>query len=408
MLLCTRKVENNASNCPQPFKSPVVSPLLDLIHMSSIAAWAAAVLPGSPAPLSPCSFLLPTPPSPKPVDLTNLGYTTVFIRIPNTLSRIIPSSPKQQLRSTPSILRRLRSLTKRTPSKKAKYDRVPSPSLMQFAAGGNIDSHTDPVMKPQGAASQTGVYKDENGHLWWDEDKKIECTHLLEGGEGVDMYNYDGNEGMDEWVGFSSLSQQRCAPLAMDTPAGRSASELDRREILSTPGSSQLGARNIVKPAEDAAHPVVPGLSLLSVPSRARKATGDAVKHLRKPEFLVDVDPFGRGPRTSTGEAFVDSTSASRPKGKARKRPAPLKIPSSASSSMKPSNSPPSSASWPSAESLRREFLGNSSEPMSHATTSLAGIAGSCQGHLRAAEDCTKKPSRLNLRAMFGLGMSTS
>ena len=407
MLLCTRKVENNESNCPHPFKSPVVSTLL--IHMSSIAAWAAAVLPGSPAPLSPCSFLLPTPPSPKPVDLTNLGYTTVFIRIPNTIARIVPSSPKQQLRSTPSILRRLRSLTKRTgtSSKRNKYDRVPSPTLMEFTAGGNIDSHTDRVMKPQGAASQTGVYKDENGHLWWDEDKKIECTHLLEGGEGVDMYNYDGNEGMDEWVGFGSLSQQRRAPLAMDTAAGRPASELDRREILSTPGSSQLGARNIVKSGEDTAYPVVPGPSLLSVPSRARKAAGDAVKHLRKPEFLVDVDPFGRGP-PSTGEAFVDSTSASRPKGKARKRPAPLKIPSSASSSVKPSNSPPSSASWPSAESLRREFLGNSSEPISHATTSLAGIAGSCQGHLRAAEDYTKKPSRLNIRAMFRLGMSTS
>ena len=67
-----------------------------------------------------------------------------------------------------------------------------------------------------------------------------------------------------------------------------------------------------------------------------------------------------------------------------------------------------SSDLWPSAESLRREFLGNSSEPISHATTSLAGIAGSCQGHLRAAEDYTKKPSRLNIRAMFRLGMSTS
>lgn len=376
--------------------------------MSSIAAWAAAVLPGSPAPLSPCSFLLPSPaPSPKPVDLTNLGYTTVFI---HTLSRIVPTSPKQQLRSTPSILRRLRSVTKRvgTSSKKTKYARVPSPSLandLQFAVGGNIDSHTNQVMKAQGARSQTGVYRDENGHLWWDEDKQNEYTHLLDG-EGVDMYNYEGNEG-DVWV-RDSRSQQRSAPLAMDMTAGRPSNKLDRRESLSTPGS-QLGARNCVRPIEDAAHPVVPGLSLLSVPSRARKVVGDAVKHLRKPEFLVDVDPFGRG----TGKAFADTTSASRPKGKVKKRPAPLKIPSSASSSKKPSNSPPSSASWPSADSLRREFLVNSSEPMpqvlpSHATTSLAGVADPFQARLRAAGDSTEKPCRVNLHAMFGLGMSTS
>lgn len=263
---------------------------------------------------------------------------------------------------------------------------------MQFAAEDN------------GAASQTGVgvvYNDEDGHLWWD-DEQTEYTHLLDG-ECVDMYDYEGNEGADAWVGFSScrdsLSQQRSAPLTMDMTAGRSSSEL----------GSRLGARNIVKPAEDAAYPVVPGLSLLSVPSRARKAASAAVKHLRKPEFLVDVDPFGRG-SPSTGKTFVDTTSASRPKGKAKKRPAPLKIPSSASSSMKPSNSAPFSASWPSEESLRREFLGNPFEQVlpSHVTTSMAGIAGSCQGHPRAAGDCTEKPSGLNLLAMFGLGMSKS
>ena len=288
-------------------------------------------------------------------------------------------------------------------------------AVMQFAEGSSsIDTHANRVMKAPGAASRARVdvvYKDENDHLWRDEDENYDRTHLLEG-EDVDndMYNYNGNEEVGSWARFGSCrdspSQQRSAPL-VDMIIGRPSSELDRRKSLSTRGF-QLGARNI---AEDAAHQVVPGLSLLSVPSRARKAAGGAVKHPRKPEFLVDVAPMG--PRSpSIGKTFVDATSASRPKCKPRRRPPPLKIPSSASSSTKPSNPALPSASFPSTGSLRREFLENPFEPIpqvlsSRATMSLAGTAGPCQSHLRAADDhCTEMPFRLNLRAVFGLGMS--
>jgi len=193
---------------------------------------------------------------------------------------------------------------------------------MQFVNGGSIDANAKRAMKARESQAGVGIiYKDENGHLWWDEDEKYEFAHLLEG--------KDIDEGLSSCR--DSPSQQRSALLATDT-----ASTL----------ASHLGERDIVKLAEETVYPVVPGLSVLTVPSRARKSADGAVEHLRQPEFLVDVVPFG------TRLANVGTVPASRPKGKAKRRPAPLKIPSSVSSSKKPSNPALPSAGLGPAEEL--------------------------------------------------------
>ncbi|KAM6497229.1 hypothetical protein JOM56_007702, partial [Amanita muscaria] len=385
-----------------------------------IAAWAATVQPGSPAPpsiFSPGSpsFISLTPPpksSPKFVDLTALGYTTIFVQFPKTPLTASPyprprqptvkesMAPQQQQRSTSSAFGRLRSLANignrsrsksvsagagassskpkpTTESKKAKHAHVPPPpplanelALMQFVEGGSVESHAKRVMKAQARAaagshynpqnvSVGAVYRDDRGNVWWDEDEQYEYAHLL-AGESVDMYAYQGNEGADAWVKFGKQS-----PSGKDSPPGKQQSrtpppDLERRESLSTQESDLV---NIVKPVEDGNMPVtVPGLSLLSVPMRARKQA------LRKPEFLVDVAAFG--PRSPPGvsksfDANTATTSdAVRLKGKARRRPAPLKIPSPVSTSKRPSNPALPSAGLPLAERAQREFIENSFKPM--------------------------------------------
>lgn len=330
--------------------------------MSSIAAWAAAVHPGSPAPPSPShSFFQPTP-----VDLTTLGYTPIFIHFPCTRSppRAVPTSPKQQQQST---LRRLCSLANFSPrskpvtgagasSKKPKYAHVPLPpplaneiALMQFAGGGSIDANAKRVMKAQGSQAGVGVIlKDENGHLWWDEDEKYEYTHLLEG--------KDVDEGLSP--------------------------------CRDSPSQQHFGERDIIKLAEDA-YPVVPGLSVLTVPSRARKSADGVVEHLRQPEFLVDVAPFGpRSANVGTGIADATSLPASRPKSKPKRRPAPLKISSPVSSTKKPSNPALPSARLGSAEELMPLYR--------------VQVLSSHVDH-ESGWNCWP---RLDLRTIFGAGMS--
>ncbi|KAF8347932.1 hypothetical protein F5887DRAFT_1099644 [Amanita rubescens] len=326
--------------------------------MSSIAAWAAAVHPGSPAPPSP-SFIQPTP-----VDLTTHGYTPIFINIPYTRSppRALPTSPKQQQQST---LRRLfcplsKSVTGAgASSKKRKYAHVPPPlslaneiALMQFVNGGSINANGKRAMKARESQAGVGViYKDENGHIWWDEDEKYEYAQ----GQDVD-------EGLSSCREFPS--QQRSAPLATDT-----ASTL----------VSHLGERDIVKLAEETTYPVVPGLSVLTVPSRARKSADGAVEHLRQPEFLVDVAPFG---------TRLANAASPRPKDKAKRRPAPLKILSPVSSFKKPSN-----------PALPSAGLGSAEEPMPLPRVQIL------PSHVDHESGWNQWP-RLDLRTIFRAGMS--
>ncbi|KAK2462738.1 hypothetical protein APHAL10511_005256 [Amanita phalloides] len=400
--------------------------------MSSITAWAAAVIPGSPAPPSP----------PTIVDLTPFGYTTIFLHFPHLPSTALPPSPLPKQQS--STLRRLRSLAGlRTRSKSVsgavskpkppKHAHVVAPrplanelALMQFVNGGSIETHAKRVMMAQARAAAgshhnsrpTGVgevYRDEFGRIWWDEDEEYEYAHLLDG-ENADMYAYEGNEGMEAWVKFGkdsrSWTPQRSVPLAKDMIT---ADDLKRKESTSTRDSHI----DIVKPAEEAAYPVVPGLSVLSVPSRAKRAANGTAKHLRKPEFIVDVAAFGPRSPNVVNKASADVTA---PKGKARRRPAPLTILPSASLSKKPTNPALPTAGLPSAEGLRREFVENSfypiplPQPQIHTQSSREFSSDSTPKtatkgwRLRIPQIGTfsssvKKPSTLDLRVAFEAGI---
>ncbi|KAF8638447.1 hypothetical protein AX17_002204 [Amanita inopinata Kibby_2008] len=431
------------------------------IKNKSIAAWAAHVQPGSPAPPSPSSppsqrrpsLSRRSPTSPKLVDLTALGYTTVFVHFPKTPTTPSPylrsrhtqqqqpatvdvdsdmagPQQQQQQRSASSTLGRLRSLASlrargrsksinassskaiitnpgagatskksttpkaREESKRAKYTRVLPPpplanelALMQFADGGSIDAHAKRVMQAQAKAAAGShanardaglgvVHRDEKGGVWWDEDEEYEYAHLLDD-EDVDMYDYEEEMGAAAWVSFGAaapgvaakenlMTQQRALDIAAlaGVDSGSAEGELERRGSLSTQ-DSDLDARYLVKPADsEAPLPILPGLSVLSVPLRARRGADAQAKHLRKPEFLVDLAAFG--PRSpSPSKSFADAAGCLRQKGKARRRPAPLKLFLAASSVKKPSNPALPTAGLPlvEAETARKEFIEDSFEP---------------------------------------------
>ncbi|KAJ7035578.1 hypothetical protein C8F04DRAFT_1097740 [Mycena alexandri] len=394
--------------------SPPVQVLLPLTtptrrrSNSAISSWAALVQPGSPPPRSPRrrpstsssrrpsivsrrpsighgpaaagSFinLIDTPttaahrstPSVKEFDLTNLGYSSVFVHIPITPSTPspflqpksaanpyahipippIPASPPAKRRGLKhfrslSALTRTRSKSvssmpaaappPTTPKssktqffavsiakrKKAQYKFVrPAPlanelAMMQFADGGSLESHAKRVMAHQAKVSGPGVgvgevFRDGNGGLWWDEDEEWEYAHLLGGEEQL----VAGQDEM-QWVQFDEQDKENEISLALAGLAGE-----ERRGSVSTQ-DSDLDARYLVQPAEDEEMvnfvPLTlrrPGMSVLALPSRPRRAA----KHLHKPEFLIDA-AFG-APRSPKFAA------PSKPKGNARRRPAPLKL----------------------------------------------------------------------------------
>ncbi|KAF8166626.1 hypothetical protein K438DRAFT_1730731 [Mycena galopus ATCC 62051] len=383
----------------QPLPVPPVQVLLPITtpsrrrSNSAIASWAAKVQPGSPPPRSPrrrpstsssrrpsiCSrrpsishgqardgssfILVDTPttathrktPSVKEFDLTDLGYSSVFVHFPVTPSTPspfvqpksavyahipippIPASPPAKARRGLKHFRSLSALTRSraksvssmpaTPAvpksakaqffavsiakrKKAQYKFVrPAPlanelAMMQFADGGSLESHAKRVMAHQAKSAGPGVgvgeiFRDGNGGLWWDEDEEWEYAHLLAGEERL----VAGANDM-QWVQFDEQDKEN--------------DELERRGSVSTQ-DSDLDARYLVQPAEDEEMvnfvPLTlrrPGMSVLALPSRPRRAA----KHLHKPEFLVDA-AFG-APRSPK------FTPPSKPKGSARRRPAPL------------------------------------------------------------------------------------
>ncbi|KAJ8084462.1 hypothetical protein PM082_003232 [Marasmius tenuissimus] len=259
----------------------------------AITNWALAVQPGSPAPISPnkrlhvhrrapsnsTSFLHlietpttagwshPSPCSPKSfaadVELTNWGYTSVFVRLPVT-----PSTPSHLRRPSPiaseapvkhgkslkkiksmGILRRNgakssagdvspTSATSRTrtrthsrsrsgsvsPTKASPSRRAPGSSkpknkaknhpplppalqtellLMQFTGGGSLSTNAQRLMEQRAKATTTkavdAVYKDENGMLWLDEDERIEY-------EGLIPTSPAPSSPASQWVQFSPIA----------------------------------------------------------------------------------------------------------------------------------------------------------------------------------------------------------
>lgn len=301
-------------------------------------------------------------------DLAALGYTSVFIHFPETpmtpeaLSHA-PSSPVRP--ATQGGLKRFRSLTSlksprrarsRVPpsppyspgkasleakraraaataavsrSKKSKYPQLrPAPlqnelALAQMMDGGKIDDHVRQFnraeAKAAGAVKVNGqlvgvgdVWRDEQGGIWRDQEEEWEFTHLLGGDDDVCM-------GEVQWVDFSSEANR----VSLSTKD----SDLSPRYAMNV----ETDAYDDLAAFGDAAMPTSPckpGMSVLAIPARSRRTA----KHLRKPEYLLDVFPIPRspvksvGPRSPLSPRFATFHIAPRPKGKARRRPAPLNL----------------------------------------------------------------------------------
>ncbi|KAH7921207.1 hypothetical protein BV22DRAFT_1096910 [Leucogyrophana mollusca] len=472
---------------------------------SAIASWASHVQPGSPASLSPRSprrrpsigrgrrpsitsvratsgsFLniVETPttahrtgttPSVRDfkADLTAVGYTSVFLQLPNTPisatlpitlttrtgdKRIpvpaVPGSPTRKPRTLSrfrslSVLKRGRSKsaapsspighkmkTKEISSaaivkrKKAKYAMRPAPlanelALMQFADGGDMDSHIKRVMEQQAkaiagpgrVAGVSDVYRDGEGGVWWDQEEEWEYAHLLGGDDG----NAHGTGDL-QWVTFGEAT----------SPSVVRVGETEERRGSVSTQDSDLDPRYIVQPTDhldaddlavfgSALAPIAtrkPGMSVLSLPARPRRAA----KHLRKPDFLVDA-AFSRALSSPKSPKFATTTfsgaPANKPKGKARRRPAPLTLSPPSPALKRPTNSPVD------AVKVRQDFLESSFEPAVPATPVKPRASQDTRGKLttrplnvplRGVNDSSlslpgrktiaKKPSRLNVMGLF-------
>lgn len=184
-----------------------------------------------------------------------------------------------------------------------------------------------------------------------DQDEEWEYTHLLaESGESRPHADF-------QWVTFGGNA----------SPTTSAPGE-ERRGSVSTQ-DSDLDPKRVVHPADDLAlfgSTIVPtrksAVSVLSLPSRPRRAA----QHLRKPDYLVDV-PFSwshaspKSPRSPTSSAGI-----MKPKGKARRRPAPLKLSPPSLAIKRPSNSPFD------ADKVRKDFLAASFEPLVPVTPATA------------------------------------
>jgi len=262
--------------------------------------------------------------------------------------------------------------------KRAKYANVgPPPTLanelaiMQFADGGNMESHIKRVMEAQakaaaGSGASVGVadvYRDVNGGIWWDADEELEYAHLLGGvidshPQAKDAMVVDTDADVDmDWEEFDD-GNAPAEPFSThyNPPMGHNKENADpeaptRRSSLSTV-DSDLDPKYLVPLPENEDPKLAPiddrvlvsrriggaGMSLLSLPARPRRRA----MHLCKPTFLVDVQAW-EVPPSPTSPAVLPPTGLSSPtrsvmpkhvvggsamklKGKARRRPAPLKL----------------------------------------------------------------------------------
>ncbi|KIJ96792.1 hypothetical protein K443DRAFT_682025 [Laccaria amethystina LaAM-08-1] len=318
---------------------------------------------------------IPIPPipaaKPKP---TMKRFRSLSLLRPRSKSNSAPSSPTKSIKSTTSTAKATKaqicaSSTTITKRKKAAYAVRPPPPLanelaiMQFSEGGSTETNIRRMMEAQakatGATGVADVYRDGKGGFWWDQDEELEYAPLL-GGAGADVE--DADEEM-QWVSFAdaSGSDKENSP---DVLAIAGLADVDRRGSVSSQDSDLNPAYMMhTEQVEEVTNDVrkfgggsVPGLSVLSLPSRPRRAA----KHLRKPEFMIDMAAFGpRSPvkgRFSAGAASPTRGAMVKPKGKARRRPAPLKLAPVYTQHKRPTNSPVGA-------NARKEFMDDSFAP---------------------------------------------
>lgn len=98
--------------------------------------------------------------------------------------------------------------------------------LMQYTGGGSIETHIKSLMDAQAKQaakngqnpSVGGVYRDEEGQVWWDEAEKVEYDSLL--GERRPSATDSWERGRDENRSRSSRGQDRRRPaLQISTPS---------------------------------------------------------------------------------------------------------------------------------------------------------------------------------------------
>ncbi|PPQ99557.1 hypothetical protein CVT24_005347 [Panaeolus cyanescens] len=428
---------------------------------SHIIAWASLVQPGSPAPPSAVSYLIDIPKSSATLefDLTALGYNSLFVHLPKTPStpspylrpkrspsatrplRISPKSSAYSHIPIPPIptenkrklgMKRIRSLTilrPKTPKsqpppsptktatsaaniakrKRAKYANVRPPpplanelALMQFADGGSMDANIKRVMEAQAKAAAgsrpatagvADVYRDGNGGVWWDADEEMEYVHLLDGAAPQDVMT----DATNNWVQFPN-DKENDVPLTEERRSSLTSvdSELDPANLMPLPEHEPTGLNAPVNDRVLASQRIgAPGMALLSLPARPRREA----RHLRRAEFLVDKGAFAPFiPRSPINVAFDAAKTKPKPRGKARRRPAPLKLVNSAHHTVKvivATNPSPVAV-----DKVRRDFLDNSFKPLP-----LTPVHNSPVVHLHVAAAASQrslaKPSRLNMRSFF-------
>jgi len=174
-------------------------------------------------------------------------------------------------------------------------------------------------------------------------------------------------------------------------------SDLDPKYLVTVPEHSLSGFNAPVEDRVLASHKIGgPGMSILSLPSRPRRKA----LHLNKADFLVDMAAFG--PRSPKSSVAIQSTKP-KPKGQARRRPAPLQLAHQAQNAIVVVRRPGQSKT-PNAlegvEKVRKEFIADSFAPIPAAaatkTISRSVAAPPLQQILKT------KPSRMNVRGIFG------
>ncbi|KAH6915763.1 hypothetical protein BKA70DRAFT_469507 [Coprinopsis sp. MPI-PUGE-AT-0042] len=232
-------------------------------------------------------------------------------------------------------------------------------ALMQFVDGGRMNDHIRRAMvAPDGAVGD--VYRDGKGGVWWDREEEMEYQALLvvENGTDVDSGSEAGNV-TSNWVQFPANSpvqtQGRSSedtlvapepskvkgvrPPSASTLSSRD-SDLDPAYLMQAEQSPAYHNERVLDFDLRAGTNATESLkannasskrngALLCLPARPFRAA----KHLRKPELLVDVQAFGvvpKSPRSPLSPSrftnMFSTPASSKPRGKARRRPAPIKV----------------------------------------------------------------------------------
>ncbi|KAI0086467.1 hypothetical protein BDY19DRAFT_344731 [Irpex rosettiformis] len=285
---------------------------------------------------------------------------------PRTRALSTPTVVETKLSADVKSSRQLQTgaVTKNKRSKYAKYRPTPLANdlaLAQLMDGGKLDYHvkryTESKAKANGALEVDGqivgvggIWRDEEGAVWMDQDEVWEFTHLLGGDDDFCLDEV-------EWVQFGSSAEGENKLVGVDHRGSLSTqdSDLSPRYVMQVDADSQ----DDIPGLDNSSAPVKPGITVLAIPARSRRAA----PHLRKPEYLLDAFTFPtspnpaldapQGPRSPRSPCIFPVSSH---KGKTRRRPPPLNLTPPTPALKHPHN--PADA-----QQLRTEFLQDSFNP---------------------------------------------